>query len=77
MHIYCHAHNAGDRSNITVNWGFLHAQNQGKLASVCLQRFSSIFESTLPRYFDQNTVKLLEIKIWARNNNASLKFSKT
>ena len=25
----------------------MHAQNQGKLATVCLQRFSSIFESTI------------------------------
>ena len=25
----------------------MHAQNQGKLASVCLQRFSSIFETTI------------------------------
>ena len=32
--------------NITVNRDYLHAQNQGKLASVCLQQFSSIFEST-------------------------------
>ena len=24
------------RFNITVNWDYLHAQNQGKLASVCL-----------------------------------------
>ena len=35
------------RFNITVNWDYLHAQNQGKLASVCLHRFSSIFESTI------------------------------
>ena len=33
--------------NITVNWDHQHAQNQGKLASVCLQRFSSIFETSL------------------------------
>ena len=37
------------RFNITVNWDYLHAQNQGKLVSVCLHRFSSIFESTLPQ----------------------------
>ena len=36
------------RFNITVNLDYLHAQNQGKLASVCLHRFSSIFESTIP-----------------------------
>ena len=36
------------RFNITVNWDYLHAQNQGKLARVCLHRFSSIFESTIP-----------------------------
>ena len=35
------------RFNITVNWDYLHAQNQDKLASVCLHRFSSIFESTI------------------------------
>ena len=35
------------RFNITVNWDYLHAQNQGKLASVCLHRFSSIFDSTI------------------------------
>ena len=35
------------RFNITVNWDYLHAQNQGKLATVCLQRFSSIFERTI------------------------------
>ena len=35
------------RFNITVNWDYLHAQNQGKLANVCLHRFSSIFESTI------------------------------
>ena len=33
------------RFNITVNWDYMHAQNQGKLANVCLQRFSSIFET--------------------------------
>ena len=36
--------------NITVNSDYLHAQNQGKLASVCLYRFSSIFESTIRRF---------------------------
>ena len=35
------------RFNITVNLDYLHAQNQGKLASVCLQRFLSIFETTI------------------------------
>ena len=35
------------RFNITVNWDYLHAQNQGKLATVCLHRFSSIFESII------------------------------
>ena len=35
------------RFNITVNWDYLHAQNQGKLASVCLQWFSSIFETSI------------------------------
>ena len=34
--------------NITVKYrDYLHAQNQGKLASVCLQQFSSIFETTI------------------------------
>ena len=37
------------RFNITVNRDYLHAQNQGKLASVCLQQFSFIFESTITR----------------------------
>ena len=32
---------------VVGNWGYLHSQDQGKLASVSLQRFSSIFESTL------------------------------
>ena len=31
--------------NITVNWDYLLAQNQGKPDNVCLHRFSSIFES--------------------------------
>ena len=35
------------RFNITVNRDYLHDQNQGKLATVCLQQFSSIFESTI------------------------------
>ena len=34
--------------NITVNRDYLHARNQGKLASISLQQFSSIFESTIP-----------------------------
>ena len=33
--------------NLTVNRDYLHAQNQGKLASVCLQQFSSVFETTI------------------------------
>ena len=33
--------------NKTINLDYLLAQNQGKLASVCLHRFSSIFESTI------------------------------
>ena len=34
--------------NITVKYrDYLHAQNQGKLTSVCLQQFSSIFETTI------------------------------
>ena len=32
---------------ITVNRDYLHTQNQCKLASVCLQRFLLIFESTI------------------------------
>ena len=32
---------------ITVNRDYLHIQNQGKLASVCLQRFLLIFDSTI------------------------------
>ena len=35
------------RFNITVNRDYLHAQNLGDLASVCLQQFSSIFEHTI------------------------------
>ena len=35
------------RFNITVNRDYLHAQNQGKFASVCLQQFSSNFETTI------------------------------
>ena len=35
------------RFNLTVNRDYLHAQNEGKLASVCLQQFSSIFETTV------------------------------
>ena len=42
------------RFNITVK-DYLHAQNQGKLASVCLQRFSSIFETTIPRFKKNKT----------------------
>ena len=37
------------RFNITVNRDYLHAQNQGKLASVCLQQFPSIFETIIYR----------------------------
>ena len=32
---------------MTVKRDYLYAQNQGKLASVCLQRFSSIFETSI------------------------------
>ena len=35
------------RFNITVKRDYLHAQKQGKLATVCLQRFSSIFETSI------------------------------
>ena len=35
------------RFNITVNLDYLHAQNQDKLAVVCLQQFSSIFETII------------------------------
>ena len=35
------------RFNITVNWDYLYAQKQGKLATVCLQRFSYIFETSI------------------------------
>ena len=35
---------------ITVNWDYLYAQQQGKLASVCLQWFSSIFETSVYFY---------------------------
>ena len=38
------------RFNITVNRDYLHAQNQSKLASVCLQRFLSIFETSIGLY---------------------------
>ena len=34
---------------ITVNLDYLYAPKQGKLASVCLQRFSSIFETSVLR----------------------------
>ena len=32
---------------ITVNWDYLYAQKHDKLTSVCLQRFSSIFETSI------------------------------
>ena len=35
------------RFNKAVNRDYLNAQNRGKLASVCLQQFSSIFETTI------------------------------
>ena len=38
------------RFSITVNWDYLNAQNQGKLANVCLQQFLSIFKSTIYTY---------------------------
>ena len=48
MTIHCYAHMNGScgRFNIPVNRDYLHAQNQGKLASFCLQQLSSIFETT-------------------------------
>ena len=51
---YCYAHNAiiCGRFNITVNWDYLLAQNQGKPANVCLHRFSSIFKSIIHTYND-------------------------
>ena len=42
---------------ITVNWDYLSAQNQGKLTSVCLQRFSSIFETSVHCVFGFVTTK--------------------
>ena len=47
------------RFNITVNWDYLHAQNQGKLASVCLHRFSSIFESTISSMYIELNSKIV------------------
>ena len=45
---HCHAHmQLSVKGSIYLQTAALNAQNQGKLASVCLQRFSSIFESTL------------------------------
>ena len=44
--------------NITVNRDLLHANNLGKLASVCLQQFSSIFESTVVPTKSENGVIL-------------------
>ena len=41
------------RFNIIVNGDYLHAQNQGKLANVCLQQFSSIVLSKI----DENRCK--------------------
>ena len=32
---------------LTVNWDYLYAKKQRKLASVYLQRFSSIFETSV------------------------------
>ena len=52
-----HAVSCG-RFNITVNRDYLHAQNQGKLANVCLQQFSSIFESII--YMCSICPKLIE-----------------
>ena len=48
------------RFNITVNWDYLHPQTQGKLATVCLQRFSSIFESTIQVVQSTTTEPLLK-----------------
>ena len=52
-----HAVSCG-RFNIIVNRDYLHAQNQGKFASVCMQQFSSIFESSIPllNYTDMNVL---------------------
>ena len=47
--------------NITVNLDYLHAQNQGKLATVCLQRFSSIFESTISLKLLYNEIQAVYI----------------
>ena len=49
------------RFNITVNRDYLHAQNQGKLASVCLQQFSSIFKSTIQVSINLVTNELLHM----------------
>ena len=35
---------------IPVNWDYLYAPKQGKFASVCLQQFSSIFETPVYNY---------------------------
>ena len=47
------------RFNITVNRDYLHAQNLGDLASVCLQQFSYIFEHTI-LYLIKLTYTMLE-----------------
>ena len=50
------------RFNITVNLDSLHAQNQGKLASVCLQQFSSIIESTdLPKALKRDSIYNIDV----------------
>ena len=36
---------------ITINWDYLYTQKQGKLASICLKRFSSIFETSVDFLF--------------------------
>ena len=41
----------------------MHAQKQGKLASVCLQRFSSIFESTIIQHFEADFLWKVSLKI--------------
>ena len=46
---------------ITVNWDYLYAQKQGILASVCLQRFSSILpQNALKRDRNSKCIDLIE-----------------
>ena len=47
--------------NITVNCVYLHAQNQGKLASVCLHRFSSTLpQNALRRDCNGKCIEIIE-----------------